>query len=398
MRDLQGFLIKRFIYILVLVTVAQSLISFVITQAVMPVVMGTFFPKYQRQAPVSRTDLLIFMVCVLLILLASAIRLLLPSPLEEMVQWSAEKLQNWMGNTLPATRSSVLVQEMSTKEAFYLFLIMLVLMIVMLLPYILGAITFARIVMGEFRQIQEEREEQQKEFDHKRNLMLSDIAHDLRTPMTTVSGYAKALADGMVQEVSKQREYLETIQYKTVRMNELINLLFEYVKLDSDGFGLDRRVLDLCELLRENAASLYADAEDAGMQLSVDIPEEPLMVSADRLQLSRVITNLLTNAIRHNAKGTRIGLFAYRELERIYVLVADSGELIPEEQMQQLFEPFARGDKARAGEGSGLGLSIAAKVIQMHGWRMRLVQQPQIQHYEKAAGYAKAFVIQIEDA
>ena len=398
MRDLQGFLIKRFIYILVLVTVAQSLISFVITQAVMPVVMGTFFPKYQRQAPVSRTDLLIFMVCVLLILLASAIRLLLPSPLEEMVQWSAEKLQNWMGNTLPATRSSVLVQEMSTKEAFYLFLIMLVLMIVMLLPYILGAITFARIVMGEFRQIQEEREEQQKEFDHKRNLMLSDIAHDLRTPMTTVSGYAKALADGMVQEVSKQREYLETIQYKTVRMNELINLLFEYVKLDSDGFGLDRRVLDLCELLRENAASLYADAEDAGMQLSVDIPEEPLMVSADRLQLSRVITNLLTNAIRHNAKGTRIGLFAYRELERIYVLVADSGELIPEEQMQQLFEPLARGDKARAGEGSGLGLSIAAKVIQMHGWRMRLVQQPQIQHYEKAAGYAKAFVIQIEDA
>ena len=398
MRDLQGFLIKRFIYILVLVTVAQSLISFVITQAVMPVVMGTFFPKYQRQAPVSRTDLLIFMVCVLLILLASAIRLLLPSPLEEMVQWSAEKLQNWMGNTLPATRSSVLVQEMSTKEAFYLFLIMLVLMIVMLLPYILGAITFARIVMGEFRQIQEEREEQQKEFDHKRNLMLSDIAHDLRTPMTTVSGYAKALADGMVQEVSKQREYLETIQYKTVRMNELINLLFEYVKLDSDGFGLDRRVLDLCELLRENAASLYADAEDAGMQLSVDIPEEPLMVSADRLQLSRVITNLLTNAIRHNAKGTRIGLFAYRELERIYVLGADSGELIPEEQMQQLFEPFARGDKARAGEGSGLGLSIAAKVIQMHGWRMRLVQQPQIQHYEKAAGYAKAFVIQIEDA
>lgn len=398
MRDLQGFLIKRFIYILVLVTVAQSLISFVITQAVMPVVMGTFFPKYQRQAPVSRTDLLIFMVCVLLILLASAIRLLLPSPLEEMVQWSAEKLQNWMGNTLPATRSSVLVQEMSTKEAFYLFLIMLVLMIVMLLPYILGAITFARIVMGEFRQIQEEREEQQKEFDHKRNLMLSDIAHDLRTPMTTVSGYAKALADGMVQEVSKQREYLETIQYKTVRMNELINLLFEYVKLDSDGFGLDRRVLDLCEFLRENAASLYADAEDAGMQFSVDIPEEPLMVSADRLQLSRVITNLLTNAIRHNAKGTRIGLFAYRELERIYVLVADSGELIPEEQMQQLFEPFARGDKARAGEGSGLGLSIAAKVIQMHGWRMRLVQQPQIQHYEKAAGYAKAFVIQIEDA
>lgn len=396
MRELQGFLIRRFIYILVLVTVAQSLISFVITQAVMPVVMGTFFPEYQRQAPVSRTDLLIFMVCVLLILLASAIRMLLPSPLEGVVQWIAEKLQNWMGNTLPATRSSVLVQDMSTREAFYLFLIMLVLMIAMLLPYILGAITFARIVMEEFRQIQEEREGQQREFDRKRNLMLSDIAHDLRTPMTTVSGYAKALSDGMVQDTQKQKEYLETIQRKAVRMNELINLLFEYVKLDSDGFGLDRRRLDVGELLRENAAILYADAEEAGMQLLVDIPEEPLMLSADRLQLSRVVTNLLTNAIRHNAPGTRIGLFAYRELERIYVLVADSGERIPEEQVQQLFEPFARGDKARAGEGSGLGLSIAAKVIQMHGWRLRLIQQPHIQHYEKAAGYVKAFVIQME--
>lgn len=396
MRELQGFLIRRFIYILVLVTVAQSLISFVITQAVMPVVMGTFFPEYQRQAPVSRTDLLIFMVCVLLILLASAIRMLLPSPLEGVVQWIAEKLQNWMENTLPATRSSVLVQDMSTREAFYLFLIMLVLMIAMLLPYILGAITFARIVMEEFRQIQEEREGQQREFDRKRNLMLSDIAHDLRTPMTTVSGYAKALSDGMVQDTQKQKEYLETIQRKAVRMNELINLLFEYVKLDSDGFGLDRRRLDVGELLRENAAILYADAEEAGMQLLVDIPEEPLMLSADRLQLSRVVTNLLTNAIRHNAPGTRIGLFAYRELERIYVLVADSGERIPEEQVQQLFEPFARGDKARAGEGSGLGLSIAAKVIQMHGWRLRLIQQPHIQHYEKAAGYVKAFVIQME--
>lgn len=397
MRDLQGFLIRRFIYILVLVTVAQSLISFLITQAVMPVVMGTFFPEYQRQARVSRTDLLIFMVCVLVILLASAVRMLLPSPLEEIVQWFAEKMQNWMGNTLPATRSSVLVQDMSTGEAFVLFLIMLTLMVAMLLPYILGAITFARIVMGEFRQIQEEREGQQREFDRKRNLMLSDIAHDLRTPMTTVSGYAKALSDGMVQDVSRQWEYLETIQRKTVRMNELINLLFEYVRLDSDGFGLDRRPLDLCELLRENAAILYADAEEAGMQFTVELPEEPLMLSADRLQLSRVITNLLTNAIRHNAKGTRIGLFAYRELERIYVLVADSGELIPEDQSQQLFEPFARGDKARAGEGSGLGLSIAAKVIQMHGWKLRLIQQPQIQHYEKVAGYAKAFVIQIEN-
>lgn len=399
MRDLQAFLIKRFIYILVLVTVAQSLISFLISQAVMPVVMKVFFPDYQRQSSVGKTDLFIFIICVLLLLIVNAVRMLLPSPLQGMMQWTGERLQDWLGNALPATRSSVVVQEMEGWKAILLFVVLLLLMVCMLLPYILGAITFARIVMAEFHQIQEEREQQQREFDRKRNLMLSDIAHDLRTPVTTVSGYAKALADHMVQEPEKQQEYLDAIQNKSVRIGNLINLLFEYVKLDSEGFTLNCKTLDLCELLRENAAMLYAEMEENGMTLTADIPEETIPVWADELQLSRVVTNLLTNAMQHNPKGTRIGLFAYRELERIYVLVADSGILIPEEQAQHLFDPFTRGDKARVSDGrNGLGLSIVSKIVQMHGWDLKLVQQPQIQHYAKAAGFAKAFVIRMENA
>lgn len=398
MRDLQAFLIKRFIYILVLVTVAQSLISFLISEAVMPVVMRIFFPNYQRQSSVGKTELFIFIGCVLLLLIVNAIRMLLPSPLQGMMQWIMERLQGWLGNALPATRSSVVIQEMNSWEAILLFFILLLLMVCMLLPYILGAITFARIVIAEFHQIQEERECQQREFDRKRNLMLSDIAHDLRTPVTTVSGYARALADHMVQEPEKQQEYLKVIQNKSIRIGNLINLLFEYVKLDSEGFALDRKTVDLCELLRENAAMLYAELEENQMTLVADIPEEPILILADELQLSRVITNLLTNAMQHNPKGTRIGLFAYRELERIYVLVADSGKMIPEEQAQHLFDPFTRGDKARVSDGrSGLGLSIVSKVVQMHGWDLKLVQQPRIQHYAKAAGFSKAFVIRMEN-
>ena len=399
MRDLQAFLIKRFIYILVLVTVAQSLISFLISEAVMPVVMRIFFPNYQRQSSVGKTELFIFIGCVLLLLIVNAIRMLLPSPLQGMMQWIVERLQDWLGNALPATRSSVVIQEMNNWEAILLFFILLLLMVCMLLPYILGAITFARIVIAEFHQIQEERECQQREFDRKRNLMLSDIAHDLRTPVTTVSGYARALADHMVQEPEKQQEYLKVIQNKSIRIGNLINLLFEYVKLDSEGFALDCKTVDLCELLRENAAMLYTELEENQMTLVADIPEEPILVLADELQLSRVITNLLTNAMQHNPKGTRIGLFAYRELERIYVLVADSGKMIPKEQAQHLFDPFTRGDKARVSDGrSGLGLSIVSKVVQMHGWDLKLVQQPRIQHYAKAAGFSKAFVIRMENA
>ena len=186
--------------------------------------------------------------------------------------------------------------------------------------------------MAEFHQIQERRRRRRtREFDRKRNLMLSDIAHDLRTPVTTVSGYAKALADHMVQEPEKQQEYLDAIQNKSVRIGNLINLLFEYVKLDSEGFTLNCKTLDLCELLRENAAMLYAEMEENGMTLTADIPEETIPVWADELQLSRVVTNLLTNAISTIQRKNR-SLFLLGAGEQDYVLVA-AQNLIPEEQV-----------------------------------------------------------------
>ena len=213
--------------------------------------------------------------------------------------------------------------------------------------------------------------------------------------MTTVAGYAKALSDGMVTEPGRRQEYLQAIQNKSMRMNELINLLFEYVKLDSDGFTLERKPVDLCELLRENAAFVYSDVESAGMELEAEIPEECIRISADTMQFSRVVTNLLTNAIRHNPAGTKIGLLVQKDMDLIDVMIADTGTLIPQELCEKLFEPFAKADSSRAGGGSGLGLSIAQKVVQMHGWELKLVQQPQIQHYPGAERYAKAFVIQI---
>ena len=261
-----------------------------------------------------------------------------------------------------------------------------------------ASIHIRRITIHEFRAIQQEREAQQKEFDRKRNLMLSDIAHDLRTPMTTVNGYANALSDGMVRDPQQKAAYLDAIQRKSHRMNDLINLLFEYVKLDSEGFSLDRKPHDLCEIARENAALIYSDVEDAGMTLDVEIPDEPIMVSVDEVQISRVVTNLLTNAMRHNDQGIRIMLCLFRQEGVIHLMVADSGSVIPKDLEEHLFEPFARGDASRKSSGgSGLGLSIAKKVVEMHGWRMKLVQQPQIQHYPFVAKYAKAFLIQIKE-
>ena len=217
--------------------------------------------------------------------------------------------------------------------------------------------------------------------------MLSDIAHDLRTPMTTVAGYAQALSDNMVEEDKKQ-EYLEAIQKKSERMNELITLLFDYVRLGSEGFRINKEKIDICELVREVAASEYSDVEEAGMEMEAFIPEKVCWVNADRLQISRVITNLITNARRHNPEGTGIGIFV-RIDDDIRIMVADNGDEIPPDKAETLFEPFVMGDESRNSKGgTGLGLSIVKKIVEMHDFTIRLVQDPEIRKYHVTGGQA----------
>ena len=233
--------------------------------------------------------------------------------------------------------------------------------------------------------------------EERRYLMISNIVHDLKTPMTTVYGYAKALNDGIVPEDKKQ-EYLEAIMNKTNRTNEVIALLLDYVKLDSEGFVIKKSKIDICELVRSCCAFCYTDVESAGCEIDINVPEKPLFIAADSVQLSRVITNLITNAIRHNPKGTKIGVTLkcenYTTAEDVRVFVADTGDEIPEELAEHIFEPFVTGDESRAsGAGTGLGLPLSVKICEMHGFNLRLVQMPEIKRYHLGDEYKKVFRI-----
>ena len=256
-------------------------------------------------------------------------------------------------------------------------------------PIVGTAVWFSRIISQEVLRMEKKQEELRLQYERARNLMLSDIAHDLRTPITTIAGYSKALNDGMVTSDEKRREYLEAIESKSERMSDLINLLFEYVRLESDNFSLRKTELDLTELLRENAALLYADIEEKGMDFEIDIPEDPCMASVDRLQFSRVITNLINNAVKHNEAGTQIVLQMQKRDGEIMISLSDNGTLISPLIADHIFEPFVVADASRESKGgSGLGLSIVKKIVQMHGWKINLIQ-----NYE---AHEKAFVIDIK--
>lgn len=275
----------------------------------------------------------------------------------------------------------------------FAILIILGLGIMSLLPLAAGGVIFSGRVTRKLKAYETAREEERAQEQRQRYLMISDIAHDLKTPMTTVSGYAKALSDGMVKE-EQEKEYLDAIKDKTLRMNDIVQMLFDYVRLDSDGFALTKQKTDICELVRECVASYYSDIETAGDEVEIDIPDEPLEAEVDKIQLSRVINNLLTNAVKHNPEGTAIGVFVKSEPDEIRVYIADSGEAIDEDLAASLFEPFVMGDKSRSsGGGSGLGLSVAHKIAQLHGAVLKLVQRPQMQRYQLGEKYNKVFLM-----
>ncbi len=257
-------------------------------------------------------------------------------------------------------------------------------------PIVGSAVWFSRIITEEVRSIEAQEEELRLQYERARNLMLSDIAHDLRTPITTIAGYSKALNDGLITSEEKRKEYLDAIENKAVRMSDLITLLFEYVRLDSDNFSLKKTKVDITELLRENAALLYADTEEKGMEFLIEIPEEPYEIELDKLQFSRVITNLINNALKHNESGTQITLKMEKAAQEIQISVSDNGAEIPAMIADHIFEPFVVADASRESKGgSGLGLSIAKRIVEMHGWTLELEQ-----YYEE---YKKSFVIKIKE-
>lgn len=133
------------------------------------------------------------------------------------------------------------------------------------------------------------------------------------------------------------------------------------------------------------------------MGMEVNIPEKKFAVDLDRTQFKRVINNLIVNAIKHNHKGCDIGVFVYEEGGRINIAVADKGDIIPDEIKDHLFEPFFMGDESRNSRGgSGLGLSVAKKITDMHGFDLKLIQGKPLRRDRIISGYSKAFVITIK--
>lgn len=220
-------------------------------------------------------------------------------------------------------------------------------------------------------------EKERQKINSQKRAMLADISHDLKTPITVISGYAEALEDGLIPS-AEQGKYLTIIRQKAELLTELINSFSERSKLDHPDFHLDRKEGDLCEYTREYAAEKYEELELAGYPFEVDIPEEKLPALFDPLQLKRVFENILSNSLRYTDPGTVLILRIHRNVDgRAAVIeMGDRGPGIPEKYRDTIFDAFVVGDEARSSSGSGLGLSIARTIVEKHGGTIRLSGEP----------------------
>ncbi|UGW82778.1 MULTISPECIES: sensor histidine kinase [Bacillus] len=236
-------------------------------------------------------------------------------------------------------------------------------------------------------------EELESKFEHERELerakseLISNVSHDLRTPLTSIIGYLDLLKKEQYNSKAQFQEYLETIYSKSQRLKYLIDELFEYTHLSSPDVILNRSKTDLSALLEQIVGEYFPMFEKEQLTVRKSITEEHVPVCIDIEKMVRVYDNLFMNALKYSIKPSELFINLKIKDEKAILKVSNKAENLPSDDINQLFERFFRGDKARTGhQGTGLGLAISKRIVELHsghihadysgGWLSFTVEHP----------------------
>ena len=226
---------------------------------------------------------------------------------------------------------------------------------------------------GEINRIlakERDEEKSRKEF-------ITCIAHDLRTPLTSVIGYlqlvmAKAYESRSNEELQiKNEEYVKIAYEKAIRLQGLIEELFSFTKTDSTELRLHLTEIDVVKLMEQLADECYPSLQEAGLTLEFKTSAETIKIEADGDLMARAIANLLTNGIKYGKDGKKLIIDLYRENENsdLHIRIINYGRLIPEKDIDHIFDKFYRVEESRSLQtgGAGLGLAITQNIVELHG-------------------------------
>ena len=194
---------------------------------------------------------------------------------------------------------------------------------------------------------------------------VADVSHELRSPLTSISGFAQAILDGTARDQAAQARAVGIIDDESRRMRRLVDELLELSRIESGQVQIAQGTVDVSELLAHCAELFQLRAEDRGVALELDLGAVPA-VTGDIDRLEQVFANLIDNALKHTPAGGQVRIASREAGGHVEVAIADSGPGIPFEERPHIFERFYRSD-ASPGDGTGLGLAIARELARAHG-------------------------------
>ena len=218
----------------------------------------------------------------------------------------------------------------------------------------------------------------QATLEAERRLFVSAIAHDLRTPLFSLRGYLEGLQEGVATTPEKVARYVQVCREKADALERLIADLFAYTRVEYMEGTLQCAPLDLGILLRKAADGRQREADAIGVTLDVGGSLRACVVDGDEQLLGRAVENLLDNALRHTPPGGRIEVRWRPDRSRAEFMIADTGPGIAPRDLPHLFEPMYRADQSRSRDtgGTGLGLTIARRILQAHGGDLVAANRP----------------------
>ncbi|MCS7464110.1 HAMP domain-containing histidine kinase [Paenibacillus doosanensis] len=214
--------------------------------------------------------------------------------------------------------------------------------------------------------------EEERRIEKTKNELITNVSHDLRTPLTSIMGYLKLIMDNPPEDEETLKSYQKVAYVKSEKLKALIDSLFEYTKLAGEEEQLDKTEVNMTELAAQVLEEYAPLGEENEVSLVKRLPEHAVRLLIDPDKMVRVLENLLTNAITYSSKPGIVCVRLEERPGRALLAVENTGEPIPEEELERLFERMYRTDSSRSEEtgGSGLGLAIAKSIVELHGGRI----------------------------
>lgn len=216
--------------------------------------------------------------------------------------------------------------------------------------------------------------------ERQKNELITNVAHDLRTPLTTIVGYLELIKDDTALSKEDVHKYSGIAYEKSIRLQEMMDDLFEFTKLDNADIKLNKSMINLSGLIMQMTDEFYPSFKDCNITPIVDLPEENIYVQGDGQLLARVFDNLISNALKYGYHNTDLKIEVSGDEKYATVKVINHGDTIASEDIPLLFNKFYRTDSSRNSKtgGTGLGLAITKNIVDLHHGDISVTSDDQI--------------------